>query len=157
MIRRRVSGSVTETAKSIIPFAANATKSVPRSKVLFLGMFAPLLAAVAVQILFRADMPSITADGTLNCYDSAGNYEPCATRARASASQLMAEQRAPLNQQVGRQPRCINKHFGQHPQSINRQIGQQAQSIDQQIGDQAHQPHGAVIRQENAQRFAGDV
>lgn len=55
MIRRRVSGSVTETAKSIIPFAANATKSVPRSKVLFLGMFAPLLAAVAVQILFRAE------------------------------------------------------------------------------------------------------
>src|SRR5262245_17728415 len=72
MIRWRVSGSVTEIAKSIILFAANATKSVPRSKVLFLGMFALLLAAVAVQILFRADMPSITADGTLNCYDSAG-------------------------------------------------------------------------------------
>ena len=56
-------------------------------KIPFLGAFAPLLVVIAVPIPFRADIPS-AANGTLNCYDSAGNYESCATRASASASQF---------------------------------------------------------------------
>ena len=75
---------VSNTAKPIIPLAANATNSVP----LFLGAFAPLLVVEAVPILFRADMPSVAANSTLNCYDSAGNYEPCVPLVSASPSQL---------------------------------------------------------------------
>jgi hypothetical protein len=55
-------------------------------KVLFLGVLAPLLVVIAALILFRADMLSASANSTLNCYDSAGNYESCATRASASPS-----------------------------------------------------------------------
>ncbi len=77
MSGRQVRRPVSDTAKPIIPLAANATNSVP----LFLGAFAPLLVVVAVPILFRADMPSVAANSTLNCYDSAGNYEPCVPRA----------------------------------------------------------------------------
>ena len=61
----------------------------PFSKILFLGAFASLLVVVAVPILFRADMQSVAANRTLNCYDSAGNYEPCVTRANASPSQFI--------------------------------------------------------------------
>ena len=88
MSGRQVRRPVSDTAKPIIPLAANATNSVPHSKILFLGAFAPLLVVVAVPILFRADMPLVAANSTLNCYDSAGNYEPCVTRASASPSQL---------------------------------------------------------------------
>jgi len=55
-------------------------------KIPFLGMFVPLLVVVAVLILFRADMLSVAANSTLKCYDSAGNHEPCITRAGASLS-----------------------------------------------------------------------
>src|SRR5436190_24148541 len=55
-------------------------------KILFLAVFAPLLAVIAALILFRADMLSAQGNSTLNCYDSAGNYESCATRASASPS-----------------------------------------------------------------------
>lgn len=60
----------------------------PCSKILFLGAFASLLAVVAVPILFRADMQSAAANRALNCYDSAGNHEPCVTRANTSPSQF---------------------------------------------------------------------
>ncbi len=53
-------------------------------KILFLAVFG----AAAVSILFRADMISVTANSTLNCYDSAGNYESCATRASAFPSRF---------------------------------------------------------------------
>jgi hypothetical protein len=69
-------------------FAANATNLVPRSKILFLGAFAPLLVVAAASIFFRADVTSVEAYGTLNCYDSAGNYTACVTRVSASTSQL---------------------------------------------------------------------
>jgi hypothetical protein len=55
-------------------------------KILFLAVFAPLLAVIAALILFRADVLSAQGSSTLNCYDSAGNYESCATRASASPS-----------------------------------------------------------------------
>jgi hypothetical protein len=84
MSGRQVRRPVSDTAKPIVPLAANATNSVPHSKILFLGAFAPLVVVVAVPILFRVDMPSVA----VNCYDSAGNYEPCVTRASASPSQF---------------------------------------------------------------------
>src|SRR5215469_11334095 len=62
-------------------FAAKATNLIVRSKILFLGAFAPLLVVAAVPMFFPADVPSVEAHSTLNCYDSAGNYEPCVTRA----------------------------------------------------------------------------
>jgi hypothetical protein len=82
-VRRPVSGA----AKTLIPLAAKAT-SCPHFKIPFLVVFATLLVVLAAPILFRANIPSVTADSTLKCYDSAGNYEPCATRASASRSQF---------------------------------------------------------------------
>jgi len=79
---------VLDMAEIIMTFAANARYLVPRSKILFLGAFAPLLVVAATSIFFRADVPSVKAYGTLNCYDSAGNYKPCVTRVSASTSQL---------------------------------------------------------------------
>jgi hypothetical protein len=70
------------------PFAAKATNSVLAGKILLLGAFAALLVVVAVPILFRVDVPAVAANSTLRCYDSAGNAEPCVTRASASSSQL---------------------------------------------------------------------
>lgn len=84
---RRVRSPVSDPAKPSYPFAATAAKLVPHSK-LVLGVFAPLLVVVAVPILFRADMPSVATNSTLNCYDSAGNYEACVTPAGASPSQF---------------------------------------------------------------------
>jgi len=78
---RRVGRLVSDAAKPIITLAAKAANSIPHRKILFLGAFAPLLVGIAGPILFRANMPSLTANGTLNCYDSDGNYEPCITRA----------------------------------------------------------------------------
>jgi hypothetical protein len=75
----RASRPISET-KTVIPLAANATNSVPHSKILVLGAFAALLVVVAVPILFG---PPRAANSTLKCYDSAGNYEPCSTPASA--------------------------------------------------------------------------
>jgi hypothetical protein len=75
---------VSYVAKPIITLAAKMRN--PHGKILLLGAF--LLVGIAVPILFRADVPSVTANGTLNCYGSDGNYEPCVTRAGASPSRL---------------------------------------------------------------------
>jgi len=64
-------------AKPMISLAVHATNSISHSKILFLGAFAILLALAAVPISFRVDRPPVKANSTLNCYDSAGNYEPC--------------------------------------------------------------------------------
>jgi hypothetical protein len=85
---RRVKRPVSDSAAPINPLAASAAKLVPHSKIPFLGVFAPLLVVVAVPILFRTDMPSVAANSALNCYDSAGNHEPCVTPAGASPSQF---------------------------------------------------------------------
>jgi hypothetical protein len=77
---------VSDTAEIIMHFAANSADLVPRRKILVLGAFAPLLVVAAVSVFFRADVPSVEAYSTLNCYDSAGNYEPCG--ASASTSQV---------------------------------------------------------------------
>jgi len=79
---------VSYAAKPIITLAAKTRNSIPHGKILLLGAFAPLLVGIAVPILFRADVPSVTANSTLNCYDSDGNYEPCVTRAGASPSRF---------------------------------------------------------------------
>jgi len=82
-VTRPVSGA----AKTLIPLAAKAT-SCPHFKIPFLGAFTILLVVVAIPILLRAKLPSVTADSTLKCYDSAGNYESCATPASASPLQF---------------------------------------------------------------------
>jgi hypothetical protein len=91
MSGQRVRRPVSDWAGSIILFAASATKLLSRGKVLLPGAFAALLAVVAVPILFEADMPSVAADGTLKCYDSSGNHEPCVAQASASPSRFSAE------------------------------------------------------------------
>lgn len=79
MIRRRVKQRpVSDAAESVLRYAAKATKSLPRTKILLSGAFATLIVAVAVPILFVA--APVAADGTLKCYDRAGNYEPCVTQ-----------------------------------------------------------------------------
>jgi hypothetical protein len=84
----RVRRAVSDTAQIIITFAANAANSIPYSKILLLEAFAALLVVVAVPTLFRADTPSVAANSTLKCYDSAGNYKPCAARAGAFLSRF---------------------------------------------------------------------
>lgn len=86
----RVRRPVSYAAETVVPFVANAAKSVCCGKLLLLGAFSALLVVLAIPILIRADMPSAGANGTLKCYDSAGNYQPCG--ARASAATL-----SPLN------------------------------------------------------------
>lgn len=82
MIRRRMKQRpVSEAAESVLKFAAKATRSLPRTKILLSGAFATLIVALAVPALFEAGIPPVAADGTLKCYDRAGNYEPCVTRA----------------------------------------------------------------------------
>ncbi len=68
-------------AEAVIGCAAKAASSF-HSKILLAGAFAALLAVAAVPILSGNDTPPIAANGTLRCYGSAGNYEPCATVAR---------------------------------------------------------------------------
>jgi hypothetical protein len=88
MTGQRARCRVSERANPIIAFAINATNLVPNRSILYLGAFAPLLVVATLPISFRADAPSVEASSTLNCYDSAGNYEPCETRAGTSPSQF---------------------------------------------------------------------
>lgn len=90
MSGRGVRRSGSETAESVIRLAANARKSLPRSKILLSGAFAGLVVAVALPALFVAGVPPVAADGTLKCYDRAGNYEPCVTQANVSPARLAA-------------------------------------------------------------------
>ena len=85
---RQLRHPVLDAINSIITLAANATNLVPNSKILFLGAFAPILVIAALPILFRADTPTVQTSSTLSCYDGAGNYEPCVTRANMSPSQF---------------------------------------------------------------------
>lgn len=90
---RRPGSATTETS---VPPAAPGTHSALQSKVLPLGAFAALLTAAAILILL---IPSGPGNSTLQCYDGAGNYEPCGTQASASParseSQTAAVHRAP--------------------------------------------------------------
>jgi hypothetical protein len=86
MSRRLLRRSVSDMANLIITLAASATNLVPHRKIVFLGSIAPLLAVAALPILFGIDTPSVEASSTLNCYDRAGNYEPCIARANTSPS-----------------------------------------------------------------------
>jgi hypothetical protein len=88
MSGRRVRRRVSDTADTVVSFAANATNSASHGKILLVSAFAALLLIVAFPIFFRADMPSMAANSTLRCYDSAGTNVPCATRASAPPSRL---------------------------------------------------------------------
>jgi uncharacterized membrane protein len=83
---RQLRRAVSDAGKIVFLFAAK-INSVPHRKMLF-GALAALLVVVAVPLLFRADTQLAAANSTLKCYDSAGEYEPCGTRAGASASRL---------------------------------------------------------------------
>jgi hypothetical protein len=82
---RRARFPVSDTAATVVRFAAGAANSVPHSKILLSGAFAALLVVAAVPILFRVDMPPVAASSPLKCYDSAGKYEPCLTQAGTSS------------------------------------------------------------------------
>ncbi len=75
-------------AEAVVGLAANAASFPLHSKILLSGAGAALLAVAAVPLLSGSEMPPVTANGTLRCYGSAGNYEPCATPASASPLQL---------------------------------------------------------------------
>lgn len=83
---RRVRRRVCDMAAAVIGFAAKA-KSLRHRKILLLGTLAALLIVAAVPILSFANLPKGAATSTLKCYDAVGNYESCATRTSASASQ----------------------------------------------------------------------
>jgi hypothetical protein len=68
------------------PVAAGAKQSFPYGRTLVVGAVAAFLSLAALSMAFRAAMPSVAANSTLKCYDSAGNDEPCGTRASASAA-----------------------------------------------------------------------
>ena len=88
MSARRVRRPVFRYGQTYHAACSLATNSISHSKVVFLGAFALLVAVAAVPISFRADRSPMKANSTLNCYDSAGNYEPCVTRASVSPSQF---------------------------------------------------------------------
>jgi hypothetical protein len=88
MSNGRVRRLVSNAAGTVIAVAANAANSVRYGKVLLLGAFTTLVVVVAVPILIRADTPPVGANGTLKCYDRAGNYQPCPARASASLSRF---------------------------------------------------------------------
>ena len=88
MNARRVRRLVSGAAEIVILLAASAKNIVPRGKILLSGAFAALVFVVAVPMLFEAGTPPVAADGTLKCYDGAGNHQPCVTRASAPAPRL---------------------------------------------------------------------
>ena len=136
-----------------MPVAVYATNSISHSKVVFLGAFALLVAVAAVPISFRADRPPMKANSTLNCYDSAGNYEPCVTRASVSPSQFN-EGTTEAHQPARWTTTALYQQAIWPTTAVDQpQFGQQAQSINRQIRQQAHQPHGAAVRQEKLLGF----
>ena len=76
---------VSDTAETVAPSGARATKSIPYRKIVLFGAFVPLAVVVAAPLMFHADAPPVAAN-ILKCYDSSGNHVPCATEARASPS-----------------------------------------------------------------------
>ncbi len=110
-LRRLVFGS----SGAFIPLAANALNSVSHNRFRLSMVVAALLVIVAIPILCAPDvssaegdgtltcydsagnsifcrsrMPMLTANSTLKCYDSAGRYESCATLASAPLSEINA-------------------------------------------------------------------
>ena len=75
-------------AKTAIGFTAEAASFRLHRKFLLLGAFVALLAVAASPLLSRKNMPVVAANGTLKCYGSAGNYEPCVTPLNASRWRL---------------------------------------------------------------------
>ncbi len=74
-------------AKAVTEFAADAAARFCRHrKVLLLGAVVGLLAVAAIPVLSQKNIPVVAANGTLKCYGSGGNYEPCVTAVNASAS-----------------------------------------------------------------------
>lgn len=88
MSGRRVKWLISGMAEGVMLIAAGAAKFIPRGKILVSGASAALLFVVAVPMLFEAGAPPVAADGTLRCYDGAGNHQPCVTHASAPPARL---------------------------------------------------------------------
>lgn len=100
MSGRRMKRLVSETAESVLAFAAKDTNFVPHGTILLLAAFAAFAALAAVPTLRRVEMPPAAANSTLKCYDNVGNHEPCTARASLSLSRFngqTAETRPPAN------------------------------------------------------------
>lgn len=82
-----MSGEVNlSAAQTVIGLVARAAGFCTHRKILLLGAVAALLALAAIPVLSRKNMPVVATSGTLKCYGSAGNYEPCVTPVNASTS-----------------------------------------------------------------------
>jgi hypothetical protein len=93
---RRVRRLVSGTAESVMLIAAGGAKLIPRGKILLSAAFAASTFVVAVPLLFEAGTPPVAADGTLKCYDGAGNHQPCVTQASAPPARLNRPAIGPL-------------------------------------------------------------
>jgi hypothetical protein len=86
MSSRRVTHLVSNTVEIVIRFVAKATSLPPHRKILLAS--AATVAIASVPMLFRTDVPSVAANSTLKCYDSAWKYEPCTARANVPRSRF---------------------------------------------------------------------
>jgi hypothetical protein len=119
MSRRRARCLVSDAAETVISFATNATNSVPHNKILllrsfaallFLGAFAAVLVVVGGPILSRADMPPVSANSILRCYDSAGKYQPCAMRlSRTDTSPMQVNGILKCYDSAGKYQPCVTR------------------------------------------------
>lgn len=91
-VRRLVPG----TAESVMLIAAGGAKLIPRGKIMLSAAFAASVIVVAIPLLFEAGTPPVAADGTLKCYDGAGNHQPCVTQASAPPPRLNRPAIGPL-------------------------------------------------------------
>jgi hypothetical protein len=145
MSRRRVRGLVSDAAKGAIAFVAHAIKFASAGKIAPVGAFVGLIALLAVPLLYQAYVPSLTADSTLKCYDSAGNVAPCTTLASASPSRSNVREAefdrtaawtAAAFYQRARSPKPV---FDQDQQASSPRAAFDQQDQDQQDQDQQDQ------------------
>ena len=145
MSGRRVS-PFSETAEIACRLAAKATNSIANNKILLLGAFAPLVVTVAMFV--RADVSSLAAKGTLNCYDSAGNHEPCAMLATASSSQL--EGRTIGSDQTASWTKTVLYQQAILPTPLYQQVIWPTAAVEQPATVMASGPRGRAVRREGA-------
>lgn len=75
-------------AKTVVGFAAGAASFCRHRKILLLAAFVAFLAVAAIPLFSQKNTPPVAASGTLKCYGSAGNYEPCVMAATVPALPL---------------------------------------------------------------------
>ncbi|HTV35275.1 MAG TPA: hypothetical protein VMF12_02500 [Xanthobacteraceae bacterium] len=113
-----VAVEVADAVEAAIRFAAYAARSLPYSRIPL--AFAGLLVVVSVPMLFRADMPSMAASSRLKCYDSAGNYVPCAAQARANLLPF-GDQTTAFHQQASATTTALNQQEDLQREGLQRE------------------------------------